>query len=98
MKKLGLIEEIIPRYRSTYFTHVFSGGYAAGYYGYKWADVLVADAFYAFVETGDIFNPELCKKFRYEILAPWGTNSEIDMYKSFRGKEADMKHLMNRMF
>ncbi len=98
MEKLGLIEEIIPRYRSTYFTHIFSGGYAAGYYGYKWADVLVADAFYAFTSTGDIFNPELSLKFRKDILEPWGTKSEIDMYTAFRGKEADMKHLMDRIF
>lgn len=98
MAKLGLIEQIIPRYRSTYFTHIFSGGYSSGYYGYKWADVLVADAFQAFVETGDIFNPELSMKLRKDILEPWGTTSETDMYLAFRGKEADMKYLMNRMF
>lgn len=98
MKKLGLIGEIIPRYRSTYFTHIFSGGYASGYYGYKWADVLVADAFQAFVETGDIFNPELSLKLRKDILEPWGTTSEMDMYLAFRGKEPDMKHLLNRLF
>lgn len=98
MAKLGLIGQIIPRYRSTYFTHIFSGGYASGYYGYKWADVLVADAFQAFVETGDIFNPELSMKLRKDILEPWGVTSETDMYLAFRGKEADMKYLMERMF
>lgn len=98
MEKLGLIGEIIPRYRSTYFNHIFSGGYASGYYGYKWADVIVADAFNAFVETGDIFNPELSKKLRYDILTPWGTTSETEMYVAFRGKEADMKYLMERIF
>lgn len=98
MKKLGLIDEIIPRYRSTYYSHIFSGGYAAGYYGYKWADVLVADAFAAFTETGDIFNPTLADKLRYDILAPWGTTSENDMYLKFRGKEADMKYLMEKTF
>lgn len=98
MEKLGLIDEIIPRYRSTYFTHIFSGGYASGYYGYKWADVLVADAFQAFVETGDIFNPELSLKLRKDVLEPWGTTSEMDMYLAFRGKEPDMKHLLNRIF
>lgn len=98
MAKLGLVDQIIPRYRSTYFTHIFSGGYSSGYYGYKWADVLVADAFQAFVETGDIFNPELSLKLRKDILEPWGTTSETDMYLAFRGKEADMKYLMNRMF
>lgn len=98
MQKLGLIEEIIPRYRSTYFTHIFSGGYASGYYGYKWADVLVADAFNAFIETGEIFNTELSLKLRKDILEPWGTTSESEMYLKFRGKEADMKHLMKRTF
>lgn len=98
MEKLGLINEIIPRYRSTYFTHIFSGGYASGYYGYKWADVLVADAFQAFVETGDIFNPEMSMKLRKDILEPWGTTSEMDMYIAYRGKEADMKYLMSRIF
>ncbi len=98
MKKLGLIEEIIPRYRSTYFSHIFSGGYSAGYYGYKWADVLVADAFAAFVESGDLFNPELSSKYREEILEPWGTVSEMEMYLAFRGKEADMKYLMESIF
>lgn len=98
MEALGLIEEIIPRYRSTYFTHIFSGGYAAGYYGYKWADVLVADAYQAFIDTGDIFNPELCLKYRKEILEPWGTLSENDMYRNFRGKDANMKYLMEKTF
>lgn len=98
MQKLGLIGEIIPRYRSTYFTHIFNGGYSSGYYGYKWADVLVADAFNAFVETGDIFNPTLSNKLRKDILEPWGTKSEMDMYVDFRGAEPDMKHLMNRIF
>lgn len=98
MEKLGLIGEIIPRYRSTYFSHIFSGGYSSGYYGYKWADVLVADAFQAFVETGDIFNADLSLKLRKDILEPWGTTTEMDMYLAFRGKEPDMKHLMNRMF
>lgn len=98
MKKLGLIDEIIPRYRSTYYTHIFAGGYAAGYYGYKWADVLVADAYQAFIETGDIFNPELCLKYRKDILEPWGTFSENDMYRNFRGKDADMKYLMEKTF
>ncbi len=98
MKRLGLIEEIIPRYRSTYFSHIFAGGYAAGYYGYKWADVLVADAFHAFVETGDIFDPKLSKLFREKILEPWGEQSEMDMYVAFRGQEPDMKYLMERIF
>ena len=56
MARIGLIDEIIPRYRSTYYNHIFSGGYSAGYYAYLWAEVLDKDAYQAFVETGDIFD------------------------------------------
>jgi len=63
LKGLGLIPEITVRYRSTYFSHIFNGGYSAGYYAYTWAEVLDADAFEAFKETGDIFNPEKAKAF-----------------------------------
>ncbi len=57
MKKIGLINEIIPRYRSTYFAHIFSWGYSSGYYAYTWSEVLDADAFEAFKEAGNIFDP-----------------------------------------
>ena len=60
----GLLSQIPPRYRSTYFTHVFGGGYTVGYYSYIWAEVLDADAYEAFKETGDIFNQEVARKFR----------------------------------
>src|SRR5690606_22165895 len=68
MAKIGLIDEIIPRYRSTYFSHIFSGGYSAGYYAYLWAEVLDADAFQAFVEKG-IFDKETAKLFRDNVLS-----------------------------
>ncbi|PKP27714.1 MAG: peptidase M3 [Bacteroidetes bacterium HGW-Bacteroidetes-22] len=94
MDKIGLIAEIIPRYRSTYFSHIFDGGYSAGYYGYLWAEVLDADAFEAFKETGDIFNPEKAKAFRTEILEKGGIYEAMDMYKKFRGHEPTIDALL----
>ena len=75
MKKLGLINEIAPRYSSWYFNHIFAGdpSYSAGYYVYTWAAVLDADAYQAFVETGDIFNPEVADKFRKNVLEKGGS-------------------------
>ncbi|MDD2964968.1 MAG: M3 family metallopeptidase [Bacteroidales bacterium] len=94
MEKLGLIEQIIPRYRSTYFAHIFDGGYSAGYYGYIWAEVLDADAFKAFKETGDIFNQEKAKAFRTEILEKGGIYDAMEMYKKFRGHEPTIDALL----
>jgi len=94
MDKIGLIAEIIPRYRSTYFSHIFDGGYSAGYYGYLWAEVLDADAFEAFKETGDIFNPEKAKAFRTEILEKGGIYEAMNMYKKFRGHEPTIDALL----
>jgi peptidyl-dipeptidase Dcp len=94
MDKIGLIPEIKPRYRSTYFNHIFSGGYAAGYYSYLWSEVLDCDAYYAFVESGDIFNKEVANKFRQNILAPGGKKEADQMYRDFRGKDPDIKYLL----
>lgn len=94
MDKLGLINEIIPRYRSTYFAHIFDGGYSAGYYGYLWAEVLDADAFKAFKETGDVFNPEKANAFRTEILEKGGIYEAMEMYKKFRGHEPTIDALL----
>ncbi len=93
MKKIGLIEEIIPRYRSTYFSHVFSGGYSAGYYSYIWAEVLDKDAFEAFKDT-ELFNQELAQSFRNNILAAGGTADPMEMYLKFRGQEPDVNALL----
>ena len=87
MEKYGLIPEIKPRYRTTYFNHIWAGGYASGYYSYYWSEMLDADAFQAFKETGDIFNREVAAKFENEILSKGGTRDALDMYISFRGKE-----------
>jgi peptidyl-dipeptidase Dcp len=94
MDKYGLINEIIPRYRSTYFSHIFSGGYSAGYYSYIWCEVLDADAFKAFKETGDIFNKEVAARFEKEILSRKGSKDELEMYIAFRGREPGIEALL----
>lgn len=95
LKKLGLIPEITVRYRSTYFSHIFDGGYSAGYYAYTWAEVLDADAFEAFKETGDIFNPEKARAF-HTLLAKGGSEEAMKLYTDFRGKEPSIEALLKR--
>jgi len=95
MDKIGLIPEIAPRYRSTYFSHIFSGGYSAGYYVYTWAAVLDADAFDAFKQSGDLFNPELAAKFR-TLLTKSGSDEGMTIYKNFRGQEPSIDPLLKR--
>ena len=94
MNKIGLIDEIIPRYKSTYFNHIWSGGYSAGYYSYIWAEVLDADAFESFVESGDIFNKDIAASFRENILSKGGTGDAMAMYVKFRGKEPLIEPLL----
>jgi peptidyl-dipeptidase Dcp len=94
MDKYGLIPEIKPRYRSTYFNHIWAGGYSAGYYGYIWCEILDADAFQAFKETGDIFSKDVAARFEKEILSKGGTRDPHDMYLSFRGKEPSIDALL----
>ena len=94
MDKYGLIPEIKPRYRSTYFNHIWAGGYSAGYYSYIWCEILDADAFQAFKETGDIFNKEVAARFEKEILSKGGTRDPHDMYIAFRGKEPSIDALL----
>ncbi|HET6556686.1 MAG TPA: M3 family metallopeptidase, partial [Prolixibacteraceae bacterium] len=95
MEKVGLIGEIVPRYRSTYFSHIFSGGYSAGYYVYIWAAVLDADAFDAFKQSGDLFNPEYAIKFRH-LLTKSGSDEGMTIYKTFRGQEPSIDPLLKR--
>ncbi|MGI6339449.1 MAG: M3 family metallopeptidase [Bacteroidales bacterium] len=94
LDKYGLIPEIKPRYRSTYFNHIWAGGYASGYYSYYWSEMLDADAFQAFKETGDIFNRDIAAKFENEILSRGGTRDPLDMYIAFRGKEPGINALL----
>lgn len=98
MEKIGLIKQIEPRYKSTFYNHVFAGepGYATGYYSYIWAEVLDADAFAAFKETGDVLNPELAKKYRKYILSSGGTEDSMELYRKFRGKDPDIKALVEK--
>ena len=91
-KAMGLIDEIIPRYRSTYFAHIFSGGYSAGYYSYLWAEVLDKDAFELFMEKG-IFDQETATSFRQNILEKGGSDEPMDLYRRFRGADPDPKAL-----
>ena len=78
------------------FTHIFSGGYATGYYGYKWAEVLAADAFSYFKEQG-IFSKEVADKFRYEILEKGGHQHPMELYVNFRGHKPQTKALIDQM-
>ena len=85
----GLIPEIAPRYRYTYFSHIFNGGYSSGYYFYLWAEVLDKDAFAAFKECRDICDKELAHSFRYDLLAQGGQRPGMEMYRKFRGADPD---------
>ena len=95
MNAIGLIPEIISRYRSPYFQHIFTTGYDAGYYSYTWTAILDADAFEAFAESGDLFNPELAKKFRH-LLESGNTVEPMDLYRAFRGKDPSPRALLKR--
>ena len=92
-RQMGLIDEIIPRYRSTYFAHIFSGGYSAGYYSYLWAEVLDKDAFELFKEKG-IFDEDTAMSFRSNVLEKGGSDEPMDLYRRFRGADPDPKALI----
>jgi len=96
MERMGMIPEIIVRYRSTNFNHIFNSGYAAGYYSYTWAEVLDADAYQAFVETGDIYNQEVAASFRHNILEKGDSDEAMQLYLNFRGKEPDPNALFKK--
>ena len=90
----GLLEQIPSRYKSQYFNHTFGGGYTAGYYSYIWAEVLDADAFEAFKETGDIFNQEVAARYSNELLKRAGEDDAMVLYVNFRGKEPSIDPLL----
>jgi len=93
MARIGLIPEIVPRYRSTYFNHIFSGGYAAGYYAYIWSEVLDCDAYELFKEKG-IFDRATAESFRKNFLEPYGTEEPMAQYVRFRGAEPKIDGLL----
>lgn len=95
MKRIGMIPEIVVRYRSTNFQHIFSGGYSAGYYSYIWSEVLDADAFEAFKEKG-IFDPKTALSFRKNILEKGGSDDPMTLYKRFRGREPKVEPLLKK--
>ncbi len=95
LEKIGLIDEIVVRYRSPYFRHIFAGGYAAGYYSYIWAEVLDADAFQAFKETS-LYDRETANRFRKYILAAGGTDDPMTLYVKFRGSEPSIQPLLEK--
>lgn len=89
-----LMPQIEPRYRYPYFSHIFDGGYSAGYYFYVWAEVLDKDAFQAFKQSGDLFNRRLADKFRRELLARGGSEDGMSLYRAFRGADPDKTALL----
>ena len=94
LAKRGLIRQIPSRYKSQYFNHTFGGGYTAGYYSYIWAEVLDADAFEAFKNTGDIFNQEVAAKYLNELLKRAGEDDAMTLYVNFRGQEPGIEPLL----
>ena len=92
-REMGLIDEIIPRYRTTYFNHIMGSGYSAGYYSYLWSEVLAVDAWEKFVADG-IFNPETARSFRETFLEKGGSEEPMTLYKQFRGAEPDPSALL----
>lgn len=94
LEKIGLIPEIISRYKSPYFQHIFTTGYDAGYYSYTWTAILDHDAFAAFVESGDLYNADLAKKFRH-LLESGNTVDPMELYRNFRGKDPSVEPLLH---
>ena len=88
-REMGLIDEIIPRYRTTYFNHIFSSGYQAGYYGYLWAEVIDKDLFSIFEASGSVWNQELASQFKQTFLEKGGSEEAMVLFKSFAHRDPD---------
>ena len=94
LEEYGLLPEIEPRYRSQYFSHIFAGGYSAGYYAYLWSEILDADGFTAFRETGDIYDPELAARLKKWVYEAGGLREADELYRSFRGSDPTIEPLL----
>lgn len=94
LNRLGMLPEIVCRHRPTHFSHIFAGGYSAGYYSYMWSEVLDADGFEAFKEKNDIFDPEIAARLRDHVYSAGGTREPMDLYVAFRGREPDVQALL----
>lgn len=90
----GLIEEIEPRYRSQYFSHIFAGGYSSGYYAYLWSEILDADGFTAFREAGNIWDPELAARLKKWVYESGGLRPADELYRNFRGSDPTIEPLL----
>ena len=95
LARIDMPEEIVMRHRIPHFQHII-GGYAAGYYSYMWSEVMDADAFRAFEETGDVFDPATAKRLRESIYSAGGTQDPADAYKAFRGRLPDTQALLDK--
>jgi peptidyl-dipeptidase Dcp len=95
LKKIGLIDQIAPRYRTGYFSHIFSGGYSSGYYGYIWSNIYDADTWLAFKENG-IFDPQTAEGYRKNVLETGGMEDPAVMYRRFRGQDPKVEPLLER--
>ena len=93
VKEMGLIDEIIPRYRSTYFNHIFNSGYSAGYYAYLWSEMLEKDAFELFRQKG-IFDEATAKSFKENILEKGSSDDLMKLYRQFRGQDPSIKPML----
>jgi peptidyl-dipeptidase Dcp len=94
LDEYGLLEEIEPRYRSQYFSHIFDGGYSAGYYAYLWSEILDADGFAAFKQAEDIFDPEMAARLQQWIYESGGLQEADELYRNFRGRDPIIEPLL----
>ena len=94
LESYGLIDEIEPRYRSQYFSHIFAGGYSAGYYAYLWSEILDADGFAAFKQAEDIWDPELAGRLKRWVYEAGGLRPADELYRNFRGQDPSIEPLL----